>query len=128
MPYTLGQASKSTVMNKATIAHAIKKGRLTAQKNDIGEYQIDPAELHRVYPPLPASSDTKSDDINPHQPVDLLIKIAHLEARLEIINELKSQIEDVKRERDEWRTQAKMYLPAPKPKGGFLARLFGRAA
>lgn len=56
MAYTLGQAAKATGLSKPTLSDAIKKGRISASKDDFGRYQIDPAELHRVYPPfLPQS-------------------------------------------------------------------------
>ena len=61
MAYTLGQAAKATGITKTTIAEAIKKGRISATKNDLGRYQIDPAELHRVWPPAPS----KPDDTRP---------------------------------------------------------------
>jgi hypothetical protein len=50
MFYTLGQAAKATGKTKTTIQVAIKTGRLSASKDDLGRYQIDPSELHRVYP------------------------------------------------------------------------------
>lgn len=50
MFYTLGQAAKATGKTKTTIQVAIKTGRMSASKDDLGRYQIDPAELHRVYP------------------------------------------------------------------------------
>ena len=50
MFYTLGQAAKATGKTKTTIQVAIKNGRMSASKDDLGRYQIDPAELHRVYP------------------------------------------------------------------------------
>jgi len=51
--YTLGTAAKATGMTKSAIFKAIQKGRISAKKNEMGRYDIDPAELHRVYPPLP---------------------------------------------------------------------------
>ena len=50
MGYTLGEAAKATGKHKATISKAIKKGRISAPKNDLGAFDIDPSELHRVYP------------------------------------------------------------------------------
>jgi excisionase family DNA binding protein len=47
---TLGQAARLTKLGKTTLARAIKAGRLSATRNDSGTYQIDPAELSRVYP------------------------------------------------------------------------------
>lgn len=52
MTYTLGQAAKATGRNKATIFQALKSGKISGHKDDMGRYVIDPAELHRVYPPV----------------------------------------------------------------------------
>lgn len=50
MGYTLGQAAKAVGRSKPTIQRSIKSGRLSATLKDDGSYEIDPAELHRVYP------------------------------------------------------------------------------
>lgn len=50
MAYTLGEAAKATGKSKATLSKAIKSGRISAIKGDTGAFQIDPSELHRVYP------------------------------------------------------------------------------
>jgi hypothetical protein len=55
---TLGQAARLTCLGKTTLARAVKAGRLSATRTDLGSYQIDPAELHRVYPyPAPTARD-----------------------------------------------------------------------
>lgn len=61
MVYTLGDAAKATGKSKATISKAIKSGRISATKDETGTFQIDPAELHRVYPP------TVSDEQRKHR-------------------------------------------------------------
>jgi len=48
---TLGQAAKETGVSKPTISKAISRGRLSASKNEKGEFQIEPSELFRVFPP-----------------------------------------------------------------------------
>ena len=58
--FTLGQAAKATGRSKAGILDAIKKGRLSATRDDKNQWQIDPAELHRVYP-LTVQPDVKSE-------------------------------------------------------------------
>lgn len=50
MKLTLGQAAKEAGISKPSLSSAIKKGRLSATKNEYGVYEIDPAELFRVYP------------------------------------------------------------------------------
>lgn len=51
MAYTLGEATKATGISKTSLHRAIKSGRISATKNDVGAWEIDPAELHRVFPP-----------------------------------------------------------------------------
>jgi excisionase family DNA binding protein len=47
---TLGEAARLTGLGKTTLARAIKSGRLSAARTDLGSYQIDPSELARIYP------------------------------------------------------------------------------
>lgn len=49
-PFTLNQAAKACGRSKSTILDAIKSGRLSAYRNDINQWEIQPAELFRVYP------------------------------------------------------------------------------
>jgi hypothetical protein len=65
MAYTLGDAARATGKSKPTIAKAIKVGRLSAARADDGSYQIDPAELHRVYPVASKSDDNLLHDVTP---------------------------------------------------------------
>ena len=50
MGHTLGTAAKATGLSRTAILRAIKSGKISASKNVHGEWDIDPAELHRVYP------------------------------------------------------------------------------
>ena len=56
--YTLGQAAKATGKAKSSISAAIKDGTISAKKNENGSYIIDPAELHRVFPPASSANST----------------------------------------------------------------------
>ena len=59
MAYTLGQAAKATGLNKATIFKALKAGKISGEKDIHGRYVIDPAELHRIYPPVSENGDKR---------------------------------------------------------------------
>ena len=48
---TLAEAAKETGLTKPAILKAIQKGRVSATKDDKGQWLIDPAELFRVYAP-----------------------------------------------------------------------------
>lgn len=114
MGYTLGEAARATGKTKATISKAIKRGAISATRGDGGEYDIDPAELHRVYPL--ATSRPAHEAVSASTPVniDLFIETRELKAKLEAISErerLKDQmIEDLRQDRDKWRQQATALL------------------
>jgi hypothetical protein len=68
MAYTLGQAAKASGRSKATIHRAVKAGRISAARSETGCWLIDPAELHRVYPPSVlgnGAGDGPRDDTQP---------------------------------------------------------------
>lgn len=47
---SLNKAAKEASVAKSTLLDAIRAGDLTAPKNRKGHYEIDPAELFRVFP------------------------------------------------------------------------------
>ena len=52
MAYSLREAAEAVGKGKPAILKAIQSGKISAQKDEHGEWQIEPAELHRVYPPV----------------------------------------------------------------------------
>src|SRR6516162_7708977 len=58
MSYTLGQAAKAVGMSKTSILRSIKAGRISAGRDEFGQWAIEPCELHRVYPAVTADNDT----------------------------------------------------------------------
>jgi chromosome segregation ATPase len=50
--YSLKQAAEAAGRGKPAILRAIQRGIISAQRNARNEWEIDPAELHRVYPPV----------------------------------------------------------------------------
>jgi hypothetical protein len=111
MAYTLGQAAKATGKTKAAISQAIGANRISAIKDDLGRWQIDPAELHRVYPPLSSQVNDSEHQLTPHQTAD----IERLKATVEGLERLCRQIEG---ERDSLRDQnirLTALLPPPTP-------------
>jgi hypothetical protein len=122
MPYTLGQAAKATGKTKPTIAHAIKTGRISATRTDTGEWSIDPAELHRVYPPLPGKSSPVSDAVKPQlqeeairELIELRSQNKALETELRVKDDLLRQVEGERDNLREQNTRITALLAAPKP-------------
>ena len=49
--HTLATTAAVVGRNNTAILRAIKAGKISVTKDENGEWQIDPAELHRIYPP-----------------------------------------------------------------------------
>lgn len=102
--YTLGTAASSVGIAKSTVLRAIKAGRISAQRDSNGQWAIDPAEFHRVFPP-PATGAT------PEPTAELTNAL---------VAQLNATVADLRQERDHWRAeaadwkaQAQRLLPAP---------------
>ncbi|MGP0091148.1 MAG: hypothetical protein ACLPKB_14485 [Xanthobacteraceae bacterium] len=126
--YTLGTAATAAGLSKSTIHRAIKAGRISATKNDTGDWSIDPAELHRVFPPVTDEPVPLERDATPK----LEAVVAKLEGEITALKGvsdlLRSQLHDVRTDRDAWREQAaRLALPAPEvePKRPWWKRLAG---
>ena len=97
---TLGEAARLTGLGKTTVARAIKAGRLSATRTVTGSYEIDPAELARCYPVTTATEATDAT-VAATGPVET--QIAGLR---EIGDLLRRQLDEVREDRERWRSQA----------------------
>ena len=88
MKYSLAEAAKATGKNKTTIQRAIKSGKISAVKGDSGAYEIDPAELHRVFPPATAQRDAQQAASNDTQRPTVAWETSRLERIAELEREL----------------------------------------
>jgi hypothetical protein len=61
MAYTLSEAAQATGKVKSTIFKACKNGRISYTKDDNGQFRIEPAELHRVFPPVPENEEISAE-------------------------------------------------------------------
>ena len=99
-PLTLNQAAREAGRSKATLLDAIRGGRLSAPKDELGRYQIDPAELFRVYPPTAQRPDveTATDPMLPTTETALLQQKVELLER--IIQGIENERNDLRRRRN----------------------------
>lgn len=107
-------AVKMYLVSRATLMRALSVGKISAEKTDAGHWQIDSAELARVYAPRPLSR-TRPDQLNraetpPEPPLDhdakaddpdLAVRLARAETALEAEREktamLQRHLDDVRR-------------------------------
>jgi hypothetical protein len=109
MGYTLGQAAKAVGMSKTSILRSIKAGKISARRDEFGQWAIEPCELHRVYPPL--ADDTGTGNGTEERGVtggetalaEASTRATLAEARL---SDFKSMLDDIREQRDRWRQQA----------------------
>ena len=122
MAHNLQTAATATGLNRSTILRAIKSGRISATKSELGEWAIEPAELHRLYPPValaPSRHEAPQRDATGH--------VAGFEAQVAALREvaalLRTQLEETRQDREQWREQAahwreqaqRLALPQPAP-------------
>lgn len=116
MRYTLGTAAKATGKAKSTILRAIKSGTISASRSHDGSYEIEPSELHRVFPPNSAQPELSNDE-QPHDE-----HIATLRLRLEILEterqrereQMQATIDDLRGRLDRSEERITGLLMAPK--------------
>ena len=123
MVYSLTQAAQATGLTRQGVLAAIKRGTVSGSKNEHGQWEIDAAELHRVYPL--ATVDTRVTPDNTLQQ-----RLAVTEA---LLQEARGQVDELKADREAWKQQAHEWMLMTKalPEGdakpkkrSLLARLF----
>ncbi len=108
---TLVEAARKTGL--ATLAKAIRSGRLSASRKEDGSYEIDPAELAQVYP-FPAPGEKVAATFPAVRGATPDVADAELRYRIsraeESLIELKSALEEMRSQRDAWQAMAKAKL------------------
>ena len=143
MKYSRSEAAKATGKNKTTIQRAIKSGKISANKGDGGSYEIDPSELHRVFPPTVAQRDAQhrqSNDTQQGKSASInndLARVLELEKELAVAHErvngleahkeqMADTINDLRKRLDSSEGRVTALLADNRPKRSFLSRLFSR--
>ena len=116
MGYTLGQAAKAVGMSKTSILRSIKAGRISAGRDEFGQWAIEPCELHRIYPPLTDENDTgngtgeRAVTGGDAALVEANARASLLEQRISdlrtIFDDMRGQRDDLREQRDAWQRQA----------------------
>ena len=122
--YTLGEAAKATGKSKAAIGQAIHKGRISAKKDENGRWQIEPSELHRVYP-VATQVDGKESDRKANFSTELqaaLHRVEILESELRAAN---AQVEDLRDQRERLRADVEVWRAMATQKRLTWRGLFG---
>lgn len=135
--YSLKTAAEAVGKGKPALLKAIKNGRISARKNEKGEWEIDPAELHRVYPPVTGtakgtgSGERKETPEEPGGNSVLRREIEMLRERLadkdSVIDDLRRRLDQSEEERRRTQGQLTALLTDQRPaeaSRGFWRRMF----
>lgn len=136
---TLGQAAQLYNVSKSTLSRDLKKGKLSAEKDDEGAWQIDQAELARHYKPRNSETSAATSVTEQSGTPEKHPRNSALEREVELLREM---LDEVKADRDSWREQSgkweqqaqQLLLMAPtkkadteatsEPRKGFWSRFF----
>lgn len=122
MGIPLSEASQHVGKAKQTIIKAIRSGRISGEKDENGEWRVEPVELFRVWPVVNRLTG------NTRVEVDAGTQQSSHSVDGEIVAILREQIADLKDERDHWRSMAEKLLltdQSVKAQPNFWFRLFG---
>ena len=125
--HTISEAARLTGKARSTLHRHIKSGKLSKGEDDDGMPVIDTSELQRVYGPLQLQHSSETVAIIQHETpqkdsqnsslqaeVEALRqeKVERLEAALE---EARQDVEDARKERDDWKAQAQRLISDQRP-------------
>jgi hypothetical protein len=131
MPLSLAEAAAATGTNRTTILRAIKGGKVSASQDAHGAWVVEPAELHRVYPPVEQRTPGDRTATHYRALVAEAALTAQLAAMRDVAELLRAQLEDFRKDRDHWRDQAQAvtrqlaaaHTPEPTPEPAPAAKV-----
>lgn len=104
---SLSEAARESRQSKSTIWRAVNSGRLPATRTYTGDYQIDPAELQRVF--FPGASDGRATagfsmkrDANDPERAEETVQ-AQIDRLFQVGELIRNELDN---DRDAWRSQA----------------------
>ena len=98
---SLNKASKEAGVAKTTLSDALKSGRMSAEKNERGRWEIDPAELFRVFPKT-SSTEQAEPKPNPQENHEKPQSDSGLAVEVKMLRE---QIDRMDKDREQERAQ-----------------------
>jgi hypothetical protein len=103
---SLSEAAKESGQSKSTIWRAVNSGRLSATRTYTGDYQIDPAELHRVF--SAGASDGRANNLSMERDATELERAEEtFQAQLDRLFQVGELIrKELDNDRDAWLSQA----------------------
>jgi hypothetical protein len=116
---SLREAARRAGISRSTLHRAVQAGTISVTRTESKAILVDPSELARAFPPKPSPEPAQGQTTSHpkgHEGMALDhrdVALARAEARLEALTQV---VEDLKVDRDAWRSQAeRLALPKPEP-------------
>jgi excisionase family DNA binding protein len=103
---TMRQAAQWAGVTRATVQKAIVSGRLSATKDELGHYHINPAELERVYQPKQVDGSRDTGKSHPETAELTAARERELALMRELVTKAEERAAELAQDRDHWREQA----------------------
>ena len=102
---SLSDAARVSGQSKSTIWRAVNSGRLSATRTYTGDYQIDSAELHRVFSVGTADTTVpvKRDAMGIMERTETALMQAQIDRLFQVGELIRNELDN---DRDAWRSQA----------------------
>jgi len=135
MIFTAAQAAKAVGKSTSTITRAIDNHKLSARKDEGGSWQIDAAELYRVFAPAKTETQNFESEAKGSLQADLDMIAEKLRSSEALGVRLVDEISELRADRNAWRQQAErqtLLLQGHRDKevgsdrAGWFDRLLGR--
>ena len=110
MKLTLGQAARQAGISKSYLSRLVKSGKISAERQENGEFRIDPSELDRLANIRPHGHDAGNSTSERLETPRELVLQREVELLREMLHDKEQTLQDVRRERDAWRQQAQALL------------------
>lgn len=99
----LSEAAERTGRSKQAIRKAVASGKVRGERDAHGQWQVDPASLFSVYQPVGPAAANQTNQVDG-------AAAAEIEGLRRLVNQLESERDDLRRDRDHWRQQATALL------------------
>jgi predicted site-specific integrase-resolvase len=134
MYLTLGEAAKETGKSKATLSKYIKQGRLSVVEKTEAGFQIDPAEIFRVFPKnKQLTGKNEQTPVNTYLNTEIRLLREMLDSKDDVINDLRERLNMESEERRKLTlllsdVRSKAENQPVEQRNGFFAWLIGSRA
>ena len=95
---SLTKAAEEVGISRSALFKAIKNGRVSASKNDKGEFLIDPSELFRVYQPV---NKVNVNLYQPSQQQGIAKEAVEISLLKQLLKQVESERDDLRRRLDD---------------------------